>query len=172
MGQLQTCDQAANQELQLRILTYRGLMRPLEIRGSIALEAQGSLLALRGLLQSAARRLLDFASMRNPRGETNSAKLKHQISIANSWQKMVRFRQSRTRLSFTCTIRVHAMKHGKRTAHDLRKPHVQRRRKPEPRAIVQCEHFRCVGLQNADGRWVGLGGEDLNVLEVITWVKR
>ena len=64
------------------------------------------------------------------------------------------------------------MKHDKWNADHPRNPHEPRKREQERRAIVQCECFRCVGLQKSDGRWVGLGGEDLDVREVISWVKR
>lgn len=140
---------------------------------SVAMEAKGGLAPFPSVCCSVRLSPGCLTSLqRATPGERNSANLKHQISIANSWQRMVHFRQSRTRLPLTSTIKVHAMKHGKRTVDDLRRPHEARKPNPEPRAIVQCERFRCIGVQKADGRWVGLGGEHLDVLEVISWVKR
>jgi len=67
---------------------------------------------------------------------------------------------------------IQPMKHENQTIGDLLKPHEPRKRKAPPRAIVQCDGFRCVGLKKTDGKWIGLSGEELKVLEVLTWVKR
>jgi hypothetical protein len=37
-------------------------------------------------------------------------------------------------------------------------------------AIVQCEHYRCIGVQQVDGSWVDLHGEPLAVREVVSWI--
>jgi hypothetical protein len=37
-------------------------------------------------------------------------------------------------------------------------------------ALVQCEGFRCLAVQDSHGRWVDLKGKPLKVVEVISWM--